>query len=379
MKREFMNVLTIGGATQDLYLHITGEDVMTITQQGCIITYLLFESGQKAEISHLESFTGGGATNTAVSFKKQGLNSACFCNVGNDEQGKRIINELERAKITTSYIKAVCDQQTGASFMVNAVTKERTTFTFRGANLSLDLASIDAKTIAAHSLLYITSLSQKATQSLPKLTALAKKNNVKVAINPGSSQLKQDTLQLKESLKDIDILIVNSAEARTFMTALTKLDDTYKKLLQTPIVACRSLPLNMLNKKPYLLETPLVFENYSFSLRNFFKEVLAMGPSIVVITNGGNGVYVATNELLYFHPSADITVCDNIGAGDAFGSSFVGSLLLDDTIEDAMRNGIVNSASVLQKMGAKPGLLTREQQQAHVKELPKNALLIEPL
>ena len=374
-----MNVLTIGGATQDLYLHITGEDVMTITQQGCIMTYLLFESGQKAEISNLESFTGGGATNTAFSFKKQGLNSACFCNVGNDEQGQRIIKELERAMVATSYITTICDQQTGSSFMVNAVTKERTTFTFRGANLSLDLASIDAKTIAAHSLLYITSLSQKATQSLPKLTALAKKNNVKVAINPGSSQLKQDTLQLKESLKDIDILIVNSAEARTFMTALTKLDETYKKLLQTPLVACRSLPLNMLNKKPYLLETPLVFENYSFSLRNFFKEVLAMGPSIVVVTNGGNGVYAATQESLYFHPSADITVCDNIGAGDAFGSSFVGSLLLDDTIEDAMRNGIVNSASVLQKMGAKPGLLTREQQQSYVKELPKNALLIEPL
>jgi sugar/nucleoside kinase (ribokinase family) len=135
----------------------------------------------------------------------------------------------------------------------------------------------------------------------------------------------------------------------------------------------------MLNKKPYLLETPLVFENYSFSLRNFFKEVLAMGPSIVVVTNGGNGVYAATQESLYFHPSADITVCDNIGAGDAFGSSFVGSLLLGDSLEKALRNGIVNSASVLQKMGAKPGLLTRKQQQEQAQKLPQNALTIEPL
>jgi len=374
-----MNVLTIGGATQDLYLHITGEDIMTITQQGCVITYLLFESGQKVEIPHLESFTGGGATNTAASFKKQGIAVRCFCAIGSDAAGQRIVEEFAGQGIPSSYITTLKEYPTGSSYMVNAITKERTIFTYRGANAQLDLSIIQEDVIASHSLLYITSLSQKATQSLPNLTAVAKKNNVKVAINPGSSQLKIDTLNLKESLKNIDILIVNSAEARTFMTALTKLDETYKKLLQTPIVACRSLPLNMLNKKPYLLETPLVFENYSFSLRNFFKEVLTMGPSIVVVTNGGNGVYAATQESLYFHPSADITVCDNIGAGDAFGSSFVGSLLLGDPLENALRNGIVNSASVLQKMGAKPGLLTRKQQQEQAQKLPKDALIIEPL
>ena len=147
-------------------------------------------------ITQIESFTGGGATNTALSFKKQGIDVACFCHVGNDTPGQKIVKELELANVSIEHVKTMPNQQTGTSFMVNAITKERTIFTFRGTNLNLDLASIDKKIIAPYSLLYITSLPQKATQGLPQLTALAKKNNIKVAINPGSSQLKQDTLQL---------------------------------------------------------------------------------------------------------------------------------------------------------------------------------------
>ena len=99
-----------------------------------------------------------------------------------------------------------------------------------------------------------------------------------------------------------------------------------------------------------------------------------MGPKVVVITNGCNGVYVATNEFIYFHPSMKVNVVNTVGAGDAFGSCFVGSLMLGSSITQALRNGIVNSASVLEDLGAKKGLLTLDQINKKVKTLDPSLL-----
>ena len=43
-----------------------------------------------------------------------------------------------------------------------------------------------------------------------------------------------------------------------------------------------------------------------------------MGPKTVVITNGSNGVYVATEKEIIFHPSIKTKVVDTVGAGDSW-------------------------------------------------------------
>ncbi|NBT60148.1 carbohydrate kinase family protein, partial [bacterium] len=72
-----MKVLTVGGATQDILLQYAGADVMTIAKRQWTQTYMLFESGEKIEIERTTYLTGGGATNAAVSFKRQGFDTAC--------------------------------------------------------------------------------------------------------------------------------------------------------------------------------------------------------------------------------------------------------------------------------------------------------------
>jgi ribokinase len=52
---------------------------------------------------------------------------------------------------------------------------------------------------------------------------------------------------------------------------------------------------------------------------------------------------------------------ERTGAGDAFASTFTVALALGKTLEEALMWGPVNSASVVQDIGAQRGLLSRAQ------------------
>lgn len=355
-----MNILTIGGATQDIFLHHQYADSITITQKNQVSHFSLFESGEKKELTHVRYHSGGGATNTAVSFSRMGFSTGCFCHIAHDAAGSFIQQELSVEHINTSFITYEQKEPTAQSFIMSNPQGDSTVFAFRGANrlLPIDKAPTDYIKTCNH--VYITSLSHEASQGLLSLCTLAKNHSVPVAINPGISQLARGTQTLKDSLKHIDILILNSAEAQIFMHALIKIDPCYKTTL-TYANTNPALGVNCSTHEPYLINTPLTYDNHNFSINHFFKEIFNMGPQICVITNGCNGVYVAHKETLYFSPSINVPITSTVGCGDAFGSSFVASLLLNYDIQDALVNGIINSACVIKHMSAKEGLLTHDQ------------------
>ena len=204
------------------------------------------------------------------------------------------------------------------------------------------------------------------------LTTTAKQHGSSVAVNPGTSQLTAGAPILRESLPFIDILITNSAEAKTFMLSLVQTNEQIKSQLNQALKPSKT-------HQPSLLNAPISIENILFSLNTYFQAVLSYGTKIVVVTNGSEGVYVATPETVYFHPALNIKVVNTLGAGDAFGSSFVASLIAGATIEDAIRHGIVNSASVISFMNTKQGLLSLEELARQAKKLDPTLLQKFPL
>lgn len=315
-------IVTIGGATQDIYLQYQGCDCMSIMESGGERRYMLFESGAKVEVEGVLYYTGGGATNSAVSFKRLGFDTTCFCMVGDDLAGRAVVQDLESEGVDVSKIVVSPEHATGTSFVVHSLQRERTIFAYRGANGFLTEKDIPFDSIENADQLYITSLSHESSKILGVIGEYAKKQNIPIAINPGISQLSTGAQELKKSLQYIDILILNSSEAKTFMRSLV---DLY------------------------------------FTIPSFFKEVVKLGPKIVVVTDGAQGVHVATQDAVYFHPSMKVDVVDTLGAGDSFGSCFVGCLQRGASVEEALRSGIVNSASVIGKFGAKPGLLSYDE------------------
>jgi sugar/nucleoside kinase (ribokinase family) len=113
-------------------------------------------------------------------------------------------------------------------------------------------------------------------------------------------------------------------------------------------------------------------------LRHYFAEILKRGPKIAVVTNGKEGVYVAhtvahTNELL-FHPSLPAEVVNTLGAGDAFGSGFVGALLQDLSVEQALVQGLVQATAVISVLDAQSGLLSADELKRRATEISMDLL-----
>ena len=77
------DIISLGSAVVDVFIH---TDVAESNN------FLHYPIGGKLLIKELKFDIGGGGTNTAVAFSRLGLKTGCICNVGDDENGERVIN-----------------------------------------------------------------------------------------------------------------------------------------------------------------------------------------------------------------------------------------------------------------------------------------------
>ena len=81
---------------------------------------------------------------------------------------------------------------------------------------------------------------------------------------------------------------------------------------------------------------------------------------IVVMTKGPQGVAVSDGKMIWQAGSfKEKKMVDRTGAGDAFGSGFVAGLIQASRIEYAIRLGSANATSVVEYVGAKKGIVTK--------------------
>jgi sugar/nucleoside kinase (ribokinase family) len=98
-------------------------------------------------------------------------------------------------------------------------------------------------------------------------------------------------------------------------------------------------------------------------VHGLFKLLHALGPKIVIITDGPNGAYASDIHStavmpLYPDPAPPL---ERTGAGDAFASTLVAALVKGLSLEEALQWAPINSMNVVQNVGAQAGLLTEKQ------------------
>lgn len=363
-----MKILTIGSAMYDLFLEYASPKTVTVAMNGNDVNCIILEEGRKIELTTIIPATGGGATNTACSFSRLGFMPAACAKIGNDEQGKFIIEQLEQNKVDTSCITTT-DERTGCSFIIPSASGNKAVLVYRGASLQLTIDDIPLADFGQFDQLYITSLSRHTSSLLPLICTAGKKHNIPIAVNPGTSQLTENVQTLIDSLHNIMILVLNCFESTLLMEQFG-----YTKSKKT-----NRSKKNGLKKLPELLSAPITRDNIQFMLADYFREIHTRGPNIVVVTNGADGVYVSDGTTIYYHPSLPIAVISTVGAGDAFSSTFVAQLLQKKSLENAIRAGIINSAAVLEHFGATTGLLDQEELDELVTEIDQNGIKKFPL
>lgn len=304
------DVITIGSATKDVFLRSKEFKVFPekklITGKG-----VCFNLGSKIEVEDIFLETGGGATNTAVAFSRLGLKTAAIFKIGKDIPGLNVVRDLRNENVSTKFTIIGKKQNTGYSNIILLGTGERTVLVYRGANNLIEAKDIKFRELKTK-WLYLAPLSGNSKKIIPKLISYAKKNKIKVAMNPSESLIRKMPAGI---LKNVDILILNREEA------------------------------SILTKVKYTEEDKI------------FRKLCRLTKGFVAMTEGKRGAVICDGYFKYRCNSPYVKVVDTLGAGDAFGSGFTAAIIKTDDIERAIYLGTMNSCSVIQQYGAKPGLL----------------------
>jgi len=154
---------------------------------------------------------------------------------------------------------------------------------------------------------------------LKDLLAFADNKNIKIAWNPGSAELDFSKSQITRLLKRVNVLFLNLNEAQKLAQCKTK------------------------------------------NIKSIYHHLEKIAPDIIIcVTAGKKGAWVKKDQEFYWAGILSKKVVNATGAGDAFGAGFVAGLILyEEDLKKALRLGMLNSNSVVTKMGAKHGLLKK--------------------
>jgi len=297
------DVISIGAATVDIF--VKSDSVIDDGK------FQKFPSSSKNEISSSLICSGGGATNSSVTFSRLGLNCAPISLLGSDHLSNYVLDDLKKDKISTNFLIRPKTESTDFSVIFVDKIGGRSVFTNRGST-SLKTDDIPWSKIAKTKWFYITSL-EGNLDLLETIIGYAFENNIKIAINPGNREISKPR-RLLSLLKHCDYLLLNRTESENLSGHSTK----------------------------------------TASLWNFY---LKLCP-IVAITDGRDGAHILTAQEHLYSPIINTKPVDETGAGDAFGSASLSALILGKNIQTSLEWGIKNSASVVSFIGAKPGILT---------------------
>ena len=97
-----------------------------------------------------------------------------------------------------------------------------------------------------------------------------------------------------------------------------------------------------------------------------------LGPEIISITDERNGAYAYDGKDAWFNPMYPDPKppTNRTGAGDAYSSTFTVAMALGKSVKEALMWGPINSMSVVQKVGARAGLLTQLELLDFLKKAP---------
>ena len=112
-----LNLITIGDAVVDTHVQIDS------TAKECKLRdkpyQLCLDYATKIPITNSFQSLGGNACNVAVAAKKLGLKTAILTTLGDDSNGKLILDELNKFKINTDLVNTELKKQTRYSIVLN--------------------------------------------------------------------------------------------------------------------------------------------------------------------------------------------------------------------------------------------------------------------
>ena len=264
------------------------------------------QKGETVRGSSVSTNPGGKGANQAVAMARLGADVGMFGCVGDDENGRRMLENLRQAGVGTAHVRVLKDVPTGMA-MITVGESDNTVVIVAGANQMVNRAYVET---------------------------------------------------IKEQLKAYDLVVLQ--QEIPLDAVYDVIDFCWKN--QIPVVLnpapAAAVPMEIVDKVTYL--TPNEHEaKLIFGEQTEIDELLRQYPEKLIITQGEKGVSVCrkSGEILNV-PARKSTVVDTTGAGDTLNGAFAVRIAAGDDIESALRYANAAAGLSVEKSGAQGGMPT---------------------
>lgn len=318
-------MLAIGDIFTDAFIKLNDE-TSKVTKDEDGKQWLAVEFGAKMPYDYVDIVRSvGPSPNAAVSFSRLGLNAGLMAYLGDDEVGKESLQYLGEQGVDTATIAP----EQGASSSYWYVLRRGADRTMLVKNEEYNYTWNEPAQVPDW--IYLSQLSPKSWELHESvLQYLEKHPSVKLAFQPGTSHFSWGVDKLREVYRRSHIVIMNREEAVEVTGA-----------------------------------------SYD-SLRDITNAFHELGAKIAVVTDGPNGSYASYDGKLVTVPNYPdpAPAYDRTGAGDAFASTIVAALAMGESMDTAMTWAPINSAYVVQHIGAQKGLLSHDELLGYLAKAP---------
>lgn len=315
-----LDVLSVGNGLIDAF--ITIHDANAHIRLDKEKQEFRLSAGEKIQLDSCVFEVGGNACNVAVGLSRLGFTTGLMAEIGADEFGDSIIARLTKEKVAVTKVK----RKGQSSFGIGLNYKSERTLFVQHVEREHHFSLHGVSPVC----IYLTSMGHSWHHVYQMVRDHVKRSETLLALNPGTKQLKDAPGFIRDMLPVTDILFINKEEGFRLIG-----QETGKREMPMLLSALRTL-----------------------------------GADTVVVTDGGNGSYVIDGtEKMYHAPVLRVPAIERTGAGDSFATGFLAGILSGKDVTQAMLWGTLNASSVIGKIGAQPGLLTKRQMHDAIDEV----------
>ncbi|MEM3267274.1 MAG: sugar kinase [Conexivisphaerales archaeon] len=277
---------------------------------------------------YFEKHVAGSELNFCIGASRSGLSSGIIAKVGDDEFGLDVLQYLLAERVDISHVRIAKGLATGVYFIQRSypVPGKSIMYYYRKGSAGSTLSTEDVKEsyFDGARLVHLTgitpALSETAREAWLKVLEIAISRGIKISLY---TNIRPKLLSADESRE-----LLKPAAERSYIL-LTDPDD-----------------MRIMYESSNIDETAM--------------QLVARGVEIVVVKLGPKGSIAYTKNGVFRHRQYQVPVVDPVGAGDAFASLFVSSILKGWKIKRALEAATVAGSLVVMRRGDNENIPSEE-------------------
>ena len=308
-------LITIGSCTLDCIIQIKDILRFELLDRDIIKKYTAIEYSKKLNIEAVRFVPGGSGANIAANCAMLGLRTNYIGILGKDFSAEICLDDMRKRGVDLSQVVQTDDDSTALSIILRTEWgKDRSILAYKGANNKLKTSDVKDELFDEIKAFAWTSLTtENGCQAIEKALTLTKDKSGKVFAAPSMSIIKNNPKWTRILISNSDVVSLNKEEAQEF----TGEADT----------------LHMIH------------------------HFLDLGIDLISITDGPNGSIISDGkEVVNSGVYSAGRVEDTTGAGDAFLSGILISMLNGFSLEKTSKMATAMSFLECKEIGVREGL-----------------------